>query len=194
MQERTQRREELEEYAIVLDYLPTGKSYSVKPEPLVQLIGENKFTLLEAVAKDVEIKVGERVYIGREERDKILLIKGRLSYNDLTEGAKKELQDAIYKIIKSNEKKFVELFNNASSLNIRMHSLELLPGIGKRHLTAILDAREEKKFESFEDITNRVQLLQDPIKLLVDRVIMELKGDSRFFMLTKPLSQQPYRQ
>lgn len=194
MQERTQRREELEEYAIVLDYLPTGKSYSVKPEPLVQLIGENKFTLLEAVAKDVEIKVGERVYIGREERDKILLIKGRLSYNDLTEGAKKELQDAIYKIIKSNEKKFVELFNNASSLNIRMHSLELLPGIGKRHLTAILDAREEKKFESFEDITKRVQLLQDPIKLLVDRVIMELKGDSRFFMLTKPLSQQPYRQ
>ena len=85
MQERTQRREELEEYAIVLDYLPTGKSYSVKPEPLVQLIGENKFTLLEAVAKDVEIKVGERVYIGREERDKILLIKGRLSYNDRTE-------------------------------------------------------------------------------------------------------------
>ncbi len=194
MQERTQRREELEEYAIVLDYLPTGKSYSVKPEPLVQLMGENKFTLLEAVAKDVEIKIGERVYIGREERDKVLLIKGRLSYNDLTEGAKKELQDAIYKIIKSNEKKFVEIFNNASSLNIRMHSLELLPGIGKRHLTAILDAREERKFESFEDITKRVQLLQDPIKLLVDRVIMELKGDSRFFMLTKPLGQQPYRQ
>ena len=86
------------------------------------------------------------------------------------------------------------MFNNAGPLNIREHSLELLPGIGKRHLTAILDAREEKKFESFEDITNRVQLLQDPIKLLVDRVIMELKGDSRFFMLTKPLSQQPYRQ
>ncbi len=194
MQERAQRREELEEYAIVLDYLPTGKSYSVKPEPLVQLIGENKFTLLEAVAKNVEIKVGERVYIGREEREKILLIKGRLAYNDLTEGAKKELQDAIYQIIKSNEKKFVEIFNNASSLNIRMHSLELLPGIGKRHLTAILEAREDKKFESFEDIANRVQLLQDPIKLLVDRVVIELKGESRFFMLTKPLAQQPYRQ
>ena len=67
-----------------------------------------------------------------------------------------------------------------------MHSLELLPGVGKKHLVAILEARDEKKFESFADITARVSLLQDPVKLIADRVILELKGDSRFYILTRP--------
>ncbi len=182
------KRENLEEYALVLDYMPSGRASSVSAEPLVQLLGEQRFTLLEAVPKINSVKVGERVYIGKGERDKISIIKGRLNYQDLSEGAKNELQKAIYKIIKENEKKFVDVFNNASPLNIRMHSLELLPGVGKKHLVAILDAREEKKFESFEDISKRVSLLQDPVKLLSDRVIVELKGESRFYIMTRPPS------
>jgi putative nucleotide binding protein len=178
--------EGLEEYAVVLDFLSTGKSFSPKPEPLVQLLGENKFTLLEAVPKVPDVKVKERVYIGKGERDKIALIKARVTYNDLTEVAKQELPGVIMEIIKANEPKFVGVFNNASSLNIRMHSLELLPGVGKKHLSAILKAREEKEFASFKDISERVALLQDPIKLLTERVIAELKGDSRFYLLTRP--------
>lgn len=185
-EELEQRRENLEEHAIVLDYLPTGKSSSVRLEPLVQILGEEKFTLLEAVPKIPEIKVGEKVYIGKGERDKISVIKGRLLYNDLTEVSKNELPVAVAMIIKGNEKKFVELFNTASPLNIRMHSLELLPGVGKKHLAAILEARDEKRFESFQDISTRVSLLQDPVKLIADRVILELRGDSRFYILTRP--------
>ena len=173
----------------MLDYLPTGKSFSVRSEPIVQLIGETRFTLLEAVPKNPEIKVEERLYIGKGERDKVSLIKSRLTYANLTEGAKSELPAAVAKIIKSNEKKFVDFFNNAAPLNIRIHSLELLPGIGKKHLLAILDAREEKRFESFEDMGKRVSLLQDPVKLLTDRVILELRGDSRFYVLARPPAQ-----
>ena len=186
MEEMEQRKEGLEENAIVLDYLPTGRSSSVRSEPIVQLLGELKFTLLEAVSKTSDVKTGEKVYIGKGDREKISLIKGRLAYNDLTEGAKNELPNAVKKIIHENEARFVGIFNTASPLNIRMHSLELLPGVGKKHLSAILDAREEKRFESFEDIAKRVSLLQDPVKLLTDRIILELKGDSRFYLLTKP--------
>ncbi len=186
MEESGVHREELEEYAAVLDYLPIGRSSSARAEPLVQLLGENKFTLLEAVPKTGELKIGETVYIGKGERDKVSLIKSRLNYNELSEGAKKELPNAISAIVRKNEKHFVEMFNNASSLNIRMHSLELLPNVGKKHLKAILEAREEKPFESFADIAARVPLLQDPIKLIVERVIEELKGNSRFYLLTKP--------
>jgi putative nucleotide binding protein len=186
VEELEQRRENLEEHAIVLDYLPTGRSSSVRSEPLVQIMGEEKFTLLEAVPKVPEIKVGEKVYIGKGDRDKIAVIKGRLQYNDLTEVSKNELPVAISAIIKANEPKFVEIFNTASPLNIRMHSLELLPGVGKKHLSAILEARDEKRFESFTDIAKRVPLLQDPVKLISDRVILELKGDSRFYILTRP--------
>ena len=186
MEESEQKREDLEEYALVLDYLPTGKSFSVRSEPIVQLIGETRFTLLEAVPKNPEIKVAERLYIGKGERDKIALIKTRLTYANLTEGARNELPRAIGTIIKSNEKKFVDFFNNASPLNIRIHSLELLPGIGKKHLLAIIDAREEKPFESFADMSSRVSLLQDPVKLLTERVLVELKGDTRFYILARP--------
>ena len=38
-----------EDYAIVLDYLPHGKSSDFKEEPLAQLLGETHFSLLEAV-------------------------------------------------------------------------------------------------------------------------------------------------
>jgi putative nucleotide binding protein len=186
MEESGIRREELEEYAVVLDYLPIGRSSSARAEPLVQLLGENKFTLLEAVPKVPDLKVEETVYIGKGERDKISLIKSRLTYAELTEGSKKELANAISTIVRKHEKKYVDLFNNASSLNIRMHSLELLPNVGKKHLKAILDAREEKPFESFEDIAARVPLLQDPVKLIVERIIEELKGNSRFYLLSKP--------
>lgn len=190
MQEGEQRKEDLEEYGHVLDYLPTGKSFSVRSEPIVQLLGESRFTLLEAVPKVPEIKIGEKLYIGKGARDKVSLIKSRLMFENLTEGSKNELPRAISSIIKADEKRFVEFFNNASSLNIRMHVLELLPGVGKKHLQAILEAREEKPFESFEDISKRVALLQDPVKLLTDRVMIELKGESRFYILTRPMHPQ----
>lgn len=190
MPELEPRRENLEENVIVLDYLPTGRSSSARSEPIVQMLGDEKFTLLEAVPKSTEIRIGEKVYIGKGERDKIAIIKGRLLYSDLTEGAKNELLDAVSGIIRGNEKKFVGIFNTAGPLNIRIHSLELLPGIGKKHLTAILDARDQKEFESFQDITQRVPLLQDPVKLIAERVIVELKGESRFYLLTRPQAQR----
>jgi len=151
------------------------------------LIGEEWFTLLEAVPKPgALLKAGERVYIGKDEREKISLIKSRVSVNELTQTAKNELPNMVMKIVKEHEKKFVDVFNNAGPLNIRQHTLELLPGIGKKHLEAILKARGEKKFESFADITARVSLMQDPAKLITDRIVNELQGTERFYMFTKP--------
>lgn len=182
-----QQEERREEYAYVLDFMSTGKSFSTKSEPIAQLIGEEWFTLLEVTPKPgVTMALSERVYIGREERDKVSLIKARITYDDLTQTAKNGLQKAILQIINSNEKRFVNLFNNAGPLNIRQHSLELLPGIGKKHLEAILKARQEKKFESFDDINKRVTLLQEPTKLITERIMRELQGSERFYMFTKP--------
>lgn len=179
--------EKREEYAYVLDFMASGKSFSNRSEPLTQLMGEEKFTLLEATPKpNVEIALGERVYIGKEERPKILLIKSRVGFDELTQTAKNALPNVIMTIIRAQEQKFVDIFNNAGPLNIRQHSLELLPGIGKKHLEAILKARNEKKFESFADISARVPLLQDPMKLITDRVVSELMGNERFYMFTKP--------
>ena len=182
-----EEREMREENARVLDFMQSGKAFSHRAEPIAQLLGENWFTLLEAQPKPgITLTLEERVYIGKEEREKISLIKARVGYNDLTQTAKNELPNAITAIIKGEEPRFVTMFNNAAPLNIREHSLELLPGIGKKHLQAILKARTEKQFESFADMTNRVPLLQDPVKLIKDRIISELMGVERFYIFTKP--------
>ncbi len=182
-----QGTEKREEHAYVLDFLTAGKSFSGKSEPVAQLIGEEWFTLLEVVPKPgIALKQAEKVYIGKDERDKISLIKARISYNDLTQNSKTELPILIAMIVKEREQHFVDVFNNAGPLNIREHSLELLPGIGKKHLDAILKARNEKRFESFKDISERITLMQEPIKLITDRVIEELEGTGRFYMFTKP--------
>ena len=71
----------MEENAIVLDFLPYGKSTDTKKEPLAQLIGESYFTLLEVVPKPgITLAVGEKVYIGKGPRDKIDHIKSRIDY------------------------------------------------------------------------------------------------------------------
>jgi len=176
-----------EEYAIVLDFMYTGKSFSTRSEPIAQVVGEEWFTLLEATPKpSISLSTGERVYIGEGERDKIAVIKYRVSYDDLTETAKGNLQGTLLQVVQNNEKRFVDVFNNAGPLNIREHSLELLPGIGKKHLQAILSARNQKKFENFEDLSNRVPLLQDPKRLIMERIMRELRGGERFYIFTKP--------
>ena len=193
MEKDNERREE---YALVLDFLSTGKSFSSRSEPVAQLMGEEWFTLLEATPKPgVTLTTAERVYIGKDERDKIALIKFRISYSELTQTAQGNLRNIILSIIQSNPQRFVNFFNNSGSLNIREHSLELLPGIGKKHLQAILKARTEKKFESFEDITTRVALLQDPAEMIAQRILQELEGNERFYIFTKPYfkREQPQR-
>jgi putative nucleotide binding protein len=188
-----EEREMREEYAIVLDFMMSGKAFSHRSEPVAQLLGELWFTILEVQPKPgAVLTVAEKVYIGKAEREKVALIKARIGYNDLTQSAKNELPNAIMAVIRGNEKRFVDVFNNAAPLNIREHSLELLPGVGKKHLQAILKARQEKKFESFADISARVSLLQDPAKLIKDRIISELMGAERFYMFTKPYRQDRY--
>ena len=57
-----------------------------------------------------------------------------------------------------------------------MHQLELLPGVGKKHMWQIIEARNEKEFDSFKDIKDRVKLMPDPEKVVIKRIQMELEG------------------
>jgi len=187
MQQPQSGKPSMEEYAFVLDFLPYGKSADVKKEPLAQVIGELHFTLLEVVPKTgAQLAVGERIYIGKGEREKVDHIKGRIAFADLTGAAKAELEHAIRAIIDSREKDFVQFFNKCGPITIRLHQLELLPGIGKKHMLDIISERERKPFESFKDLSERVKLLPDPRKLLTERVLEELKGEGKYYILTKP--------
>lgn len=170
-----------EEKGIVLDYLREGYPRSYKKEPIVQAIGTKNFTLLELVPKEgVNISLEEEVYVGEEEREKIQYIKKTLEYKELTTTAKNELENTVDALIEKNEERFVEFFNKSGAITIREHSLQLLPGIGKKHMRKILDEREKKEFESFEDIKERVDLMPDPKGVLKERVLEELRSNTKY--------------
>ncbi len=164
-----------EEEAIVLDFLPSGYPLEGIHFPIVQALGPKHLVLLELVPRrGVMLQPKEKVYIGPGKRDKIYYIKGRLKPEKLTEAAKIQLEEIIKEIVNNNEARFVEFFNKAEAINKRMHQLELLPGFGKKHMEAIIKAREEKPFASFDEIRQRVKGLPDPKKAVEKRIMQEL--------------------
>ena len=166
-----------DEFAVVLDvFLEYRNSYDEKE--LIQAVGVDYFTFLELVPKEgVELKPGDKVYIGSGKRDEILLIKRVLKYEQLTEDAKSELIFVLTEIVKEKEKVYVDFFNKAGPLTIRKHAIELIPGIGKKYLQDFLDERMKGSFESFEDISKRLPFLQDPARAIAERLLEELKGN-----------------
>jgi putative nucleotide binding protein len=159
-----------EEHAYVLDFLqhgkpgfrPTGRA-GYRAGALIQCVGEEFFTLLEALVKEgLALKPADRVYVGKASREEVTYIIGRIGYEELTASAKSELP----------------------STTPRMHALELIPGIGKKYMWQVINEREKKPFLNYEDIKKRTEL-PDPIKLITKRVMEELEGDSKYRLFTR---------
>ena len=173
-----------EEKTIILDFLPNGYPFDERPmymkTPVAQALGKEHFILLELVPKKgIHLNLYEEVYIGEGKRDKVHHIVGKIPMSKLTRTARSELEFVVKDIVEKNEKKFIDFFNNARPLSTRMHQIELLPGVGKKHMWEIINAREEKPFESFDDIKKRVKLIPDPGKLIIRRILQELEGEEK---------------
>lgn len=177
-----------EDWAIILDFLPKGYPTDIRRRPVAQALGYKFFSLLELVPKkEAKVSSGDKVYIGEGRREAIKFIKRRLQYDQLTSLAKNELENMVEDIVNKNKEKFVNFFNESEAITTRMHRLELLPGIGKKHLRQILDKRKEEKFKSFEDIDERVSLLPNPKKLIIRRIMEEIKNpDERHHIFVIP--------
>ncbi len=179
-----------EETAIVLDFLPNGYPLDNRPShkktPIVQAIGIDKFVLLELVPKkDTNVLGNETIYIGEGKRDKIHHIIGRLSFSKLTSTARSELKYVIAELVDKKEAEFIKFINSAQPLSTRMHQLELLPGLGKKHMWEIINEREEKEFTNFEELKKRVKLLPDPKKIIVKRILSEIEGKEKYRLFTE---------
>ncbi len=173
-----------EEYAVVLDFLPNGYPYDTRPShkktAIVQALGKNYMSVLELIPKkDIFLRPYEEVYIGEGKRDKIHHINGKIPLSKLTGTARNELEFVVKEVVEKNEKQFVDFFNKAMPLTTRMHQIELLPGVGKKHMWEIIEERKEKPFESFAELKQRVKLLPDPKKAIIRRILLELGGNEK---------------
>ena len=97
---------------------------------------------------------------------------GELIILIISQSAKNELPSVVEKIVSENETRFIDYFNSAQPMTPRVHSLELIPGIGKTYMKSILDERDKRKFNSFSDLQNRTGL-RDVSKLLQKEYAMK---------------------
>ncbi len=183
-----------EDNAVILDYLSLGYINSdmskFRGKPVAQAIGRDYFTLLELTPKEgIDLGIQDTVYIGKGEKDKIGRLK-KLEFENLTATSRIELDYAIRDIVISREDEYINFFNTSGPVNTRLHQLELLPGIGKKYMWEIIEERERKPFESFEDITKIVTSLTDTVGMIVNRVKQEFdtttvkKGKQKYYLFT----------
>ena len=176
-----------EEHAYVLDFVERGKSTTVRGREgiIITGLGEDRLTLLEILGvPDSTFEVGERIFIGKEGRTKVLSVLGKMDYSRISTSAQSEMPSVVEKIVSQNEKRFIQYLNNAQPLTPRIHALELIPGIGKTYMRVMLDEREKTPFTDFKDLQNRVGL-KEPIKQLTKRIVEEITGETRMNLFVK---------
>jgi len=175
--------------AAVLDVLPHGRSDDDRPqhqkEPLAYALGVDEFHIYElSLDDDDDIAFGDRID---------LTAFGRLTevdFENLPSGARQELEYAVQDIVDADERRFIDFYNDAQPITLRLHQLNLLPGIGKKLRNTILDERKRKPFESFEDLEERVSGLHSPKEVLVDRIQEELRDDDLKYRIFVRRSEQ----
>jgi len=175
------KKPQKEEWGLVLDFLPYGSPEDNRPvyqkKPLVQAVGESY-----------------RVYIGEGDRNVIDHVKRRITYDELTHGSQMELPFILENIILENESKYIDFFNDAYPITNRLHMLELLPGIGKKLMWAIIDEHKKGKFLNFNNLVERVKGLHTPEKLIVHRIIDELMDENiKYRLFTTPAKSRHHK-
>jgi putative nucleotide binding protein len=170
------------EYAVVLDYLPHGRADDDRPQyqkpSLAYALGESDFRLVElTLGEDADVGIGDRVVIEpADERVSVDRLRD-IEYGDLSNSAVSELDYVVEELVEREERRFVDFYNDAQPITLRLHQLNLLPGIGKKLRNNVLEERKRKPFESFAELEERVSGLHNPKDVLVDRIIEELRDD-----------------
>ncbi len=166
--------------AVVLDYLPHGRADDDRPQhqksALAYALGIEEFRLFEVtLEEDVSLTITDRFDADRS-NDLVASLR-EIEYEDLSGAAQSELEHAIRDVVESNERRFVDFYNDAQPITLRLHQLNLLPGIGKKLRNNILEKRKRKPFESFEDLEGRVSGLHNPKEVLVERILEEIREE-----------------
>jgi putative nucleotide binding protein len=165
-------------HAVVLDMLPTGRPDDDRPpqqkSPLAYALGESDFRLTELMlADETDIGFSDRVPL-----DGSAIKSSRpVEFDRLSSAATSELDYAIEATIDRDERRFVDFYNDAQPITLRLHQLNLLPGIGKKLRNSVLDERKRKPFESFDDLEERVAGLHRPKEILTERIREELRDE-----------------
>ena len=167
------------------DFLPPNNrrgSYN-RQYPTLVVIGRDYYSILK-----LYLKMASSAAVGDEiDIDSIptLLIK-RLPANEWSLDLRKRIEENLILICNSdiNQLKFVDFFNNAKPITTKLHQLRLLSGIGPKKMWQIIDMRKKGPFLSYDDIEERTGL-NNPLMLIVGRILEELETEQKYPLFTK---------
>lgn len=174
----------MEEYAIVLDYLPQGMPGGFnKNMPICYALGESEFKLFELTVKaGAKIAIDDRVYIGKDQNLRVQIdhVKRRVSFDQMSGAAQSELEPVVRELVIKDEAKYIKFYNEAQPISLKVHLLEELPGMGKKTVAEVLKDRDKNgPFKSFDDMATRVPVVKDPAKYIADRIVLEISDRNR---------------
>jgi putative nucleotide binding protein len=184
----------------ILDILQHGgvdrgdKSSNRSWQPVCQVLQVPSYNFFEvALQKDAIISVQQRIEI-TQDQNILGRIEQHLKYTDLTHTSKEILPDVLQLYIKDNEPEFVKFINNAQAITIKRHSLEVLPGVGKKLMWDIINERQKQPFANFIDLKKRVPGIKIE-EMIAKRIVEELSDPEtkHFMFVKKPRPQEPPR-
>ena len=163
---------------VLLDVLPNGRSDDTRPQhrksPVAYGLGTDSFRLFElTLSDDADVSVSDYVDLDGPEVGRYR----ETSFDEITRNAVTEIEYAVEDIVETNEQRFVEFYNEAGPITLRLHQLNLLPGIGKKLRNKVLDERKRGPFESFDDVSERVGGLHHPRDVIVERIVEEIREE-----------------
>jgi len=129
--------------------------------------------------------VGEKLYIGKEKREKVYSIRKKLSSEEMAKIEPEEFIPILETIVKENSEFYLNFINNSKPISIKRHQLQVLPNVGDKSFQKIISERDKEPFKSLEDVEERADF--NAVKSIAQRVYNELtEPDKYFFFVKKP--------
>jgi putative nucleotide binding protein len=168
---------------IVLDFLARGLGDDARTRfeqsPVAYAVGVDDFRLFEMrLSEEADIAIDDRVVLDpAEERTPGIEEVNAVEYADLSGGAQSELEYVVEELVEAEEPRFVDFYNDAQPITLRLHQLDLLPGIGDKLRNGIIDERKRRPFDDFADVEERVDGLHDAEEVVVERILEEFREE-----------------
>ncbi|MHA1521603.1 MAG: DUF655 domain-containing protein [Promethearchaeota archaeon] len=156
--------------------------------PICQIVETPSFRLLEVQLNKKfipELSLQQKIIYQGSENSPLGRVNKILKYDDLTLASITTLQLVLESYVKEHEQNFVEFINSAGPITLKRHSLEILPGVGKKLMWEIINYREKQPFSSFKEIHENVPGFK-PVEVIAKRIIEELSDeDQKRFLFVK---------
>ena len=178
---------------VILDILQHGgvDNPNHSWNPICQAIKLPTFQLYEILINKGEIITLQDKILITGQNDSLGKVQRTLKFDQLTPTSSDIITEVIKDYVAANEVKYIEFINRAGPITIKRHSLEILPGVGKKLMWEVVNEREKEKFTTYGDLHKRVPGFKI-VDAISKRIVEELENkDLKHYLFVKKRRPSP---